>query len=157
MVRMVADALILGLFPLALALVIATDLLRRIIPNAAVIALLVGFALLWLMGCILDAPLRLVAAAAVLATGFALFARDIIGAGDAKLAAALALWLDPAQLPLFLLLCGLIGLLLVMAAAGRAFLSPARAALLPTLPYGVALAGAGLLLFPHSGLMSALA
>lgn len=156
MVRMMADALVLGLFPAALALVIATDLFRRIIPNTVVLTLIAGFALLWALGVITDAPLRLLGAAGILAGGFALFARDVIGAGDAKLAGALALWLDPAQLPLFLALCGLIGLGLVAAAAVRAWLSPGRAALVPTLPYGVALAGAGLLLFPQSGLMGAL-
>lgn len=156
MQRMVADALVLGVFPVSLALIIATDLFRRVIPNTIVLVLIAGFAGLWLLGSIGDAPLRLAAATAILGGGFALFARDVIGAGDAKLAGAMALWLDPAQLPLFLALCGLIGLALVAAAGVRVWLSPARAALVPTLPYGVALAGAGLVLFPQSGLMAAL-
>lgn len=153
---MVADALVLGVFPAALSLAIATDLFRRVIPNTIVLVLVAAFAGLWMVGGVPDLALRIAAATAILGAGFALFARDVIGAGDAKLAGALALWLDPAQLPLFLLLCGLLGLALVAAEGLRAWLAPARAALVPTLPYGVALAGAGLLLFPQSGLMAAL-
>lgn len=139
------------LVPAALALAIACDLVGRIIPNLVVVGLAAGFAVLCLMGEVPEIPVRLGLAALVLAAGFALFAQEIVGAGDAKLAAALALWLDPVQLPVFALLCGAIGLLLV----GAATWSARRAVRVPTLPYGVALAGAGLLLFPHSALMAA--
>ncbi|MEW6123521.1 MAG: prepilin peptidase [Pseudomonadota bacterium] len=139
------------LVPAALALAIACDLVGRIIPNTVVAVLVAGFAALCLLGEVPEIPVRLGLAALVLAAGFALFVQDVVGAGDAKLAAALALWLDPAQFPVFALLCGAIGLLLVGAATWAA----RRKAGVPTLPYGVALAGAGLLLFPHSVLMAA--
>ncbi|MEP9377277.1 prepilin peptidase [Aquabacter sp. CN5-332] len=148
------DILVLGLFPAALSIAIATDLTRRIIPNLVILILVVGFGLLATFGAVPELGARLVLAGGALAAGFALFAHDIIGAGDAKLAAALALWLDPGQLPLFAVVCGALGVLLVLIATLRA---RHAAALLPNLPYGVALAGAGLLLFPQSMLMSALA
>ena len=153
MTTQLADLLIFGLFPAALSVVIATDLFRRIIPNLAILLLVAGFGLLALIGTVPELGMRLLLSVAVLGVGFALFAQDVIGAGDAKLAAALALWLDPAQLPLFAAICGGIGLLLVLAATWRA---RHGTALLPTLPYGVALSGAALLLFPHSMLMASL-
>ncbi len=121
-----------------------------------VLTLIAGFALLWALGVITDAPLRLLGAAGILAGGFALFARDVNRRGGRQARGRAGALAGPAQLPLFLALCGLIGLGLVAAAAVRAWLSPAARALVPTLPYGVALAGAGLLLFPQSGLMGAL-
>lgn len=147
------DLLVLGVFPAALATAIATDLTRRIIPNLVILLLVLGFALLALVWNVPDLGVRLALAAGVLGTGFALFAQDVIGAGDAKLAAALTLWLDPAQLPLFAAVCGGLGGLMVLAATWNA---RGRHAL-PTLPYGVALAGAALLVFPQSGLMAAFA
>lgn len=143
------------LFPAALVMAIACDLVGRIIPNVVVVVLALGFAALCLVAEVPELPMRLLLAAAVLAVGFALFAQDIIGAGDAKLAAALALWLDPAQFPAFTLLCAMIGVALVGAATWNARHSSAGR--IPSLPYGVALAGAGLLLFPQSILMAALA
>jgi len=158
--------LVLGLAPAALAIVIATDLVGRVIPNLALLVLLAGFALLALMGAVPDLALRLLLASGVLALGFALFAQDVIGAGDAKLGAIIALWLDPAQLPLFALICGLLGGCLVAAVTLRARWQrdrrPQRFAarmldLAPSLPYGVALAGAALLLLPTSALVAHLA
>lgn len=147
--------LIHWLFPAALVLAIACDLLGRVIPNAVVALLALGFVTLCLLAQVPELPLRLLLASGVLAVGFALFAQDVIGAGDAKLAAALALWLDPAQFPVFTLVCGGIGVVLVGIATWNARrAAPGR---IPSLPYGVALAGAGLLLFPQSVLMAGLA
>lgn len=200
--------LLLGLYPALLCAAIGTDLARRVIPNLVVAGLLAGFAMVAGLTPLADLPARLLVAAAVTAAGFALFAQDVIGAGDAKLAGALVLWLDPIQVPVFLLACSLIGAALTCAATltARARRRPASAcrslvkhprvsrrpasrplvrrfrvlhllALRPlplrplawrllsvrplalvartgeTLPYGVALAGAGLLLFPSSSLM----
>ncbi|MFG1422640.1 prepilin peptidase [Roseixanthobacter liquoris] len=148
--------LVLGLFPAALAVAIATDLSRRIIPNLIILALAGGFAVLAAAGRVDDLALRAMLAAGVLAAGFWLFAHDLIGAGDAKLAAALALWLDPSQLPAFAVICGVFGALLVGGVtlwARRGWRGFGMAA---SLPYGVALAGAGLALFPSSSLMTAL-
>lgn len=153
------DLLRLGLYPVILCAVIGTDLTRRIIPNLLVGALVLGFAAVALASPVSDLGLRLLVAGSVTGIGFALFAQDVIGAGDAKLAGALVLWLDPEQVPLFLLACGLIGALLTLAATLKArpqpLPTPARlfARTGQTLPYGVALAGAGLLLQPYSSLM----
>jgi prepilin peptidase CpaA len=148
--------LVLGLFPAALAVAIATDLARRVIPNLIILALAGGFAMLAASGRVGDLPLRLMLAAGVLAAGFWLFAHDLIGAGDAKLAAALALWLDPSQLPAFALICGLFGALLVGGVTLWARGGWRGLRMAGSLPYGVALAGAGLALFPSSSLMTAL-
>ena len=147
--------LVLGLFPAALSVAIATDLMGRVIPNLAILALILGFAVLATLTGVPDLKLRLLLCAGVLAGGLALFAADMVGAGDAKLAAAVVLWLDPLQVPVFLILCGLLGGGLVCIALGRARLARWRPlAILPGLPYGVALAGAALLLFPFSALMA---
>ncbi|MGR7995406.1 MULTISPECIES: A24 family peptidase [unclassified Xanthobacter] len=150
-----------GLYPALLCLAIGTDLARRIIPNLLVLALIAGFALVAVLTPLTDVSLRLMAAGAVTAAGFVLFSHDLIGAGDAKLAGALALWLDPAQVPAFVIICSLIGALLTLAVTlkthGR--LLPRARALVArtgeTIPYGVALAGAGLLLHPYSSVMLA--
>ncbi|MDE1569399.1 prepilin peptidase [Aquabacter sp. P-9] len=152
---LIGDVLVLGLFPTALCTTIATDLARRVIPNLVVLALLAGFALLAALHGVPDLKLRLYLAAGVLGVGFLLFSADVIGAGDAKLAAAVVPWLDPGQVPAFLLLCGLLGAGLVAATLWRHRLQRLRLSALPALPYGVALAGAALLLFPFSTLMGA--
>lgn len=155
------NLLLLGLYPALLCTAIGTDLSRRVIPNLVVGALVAGFAILAALSPLSDLSLRLMVAGAVTAAGFTLFAQDVIGAGDAKLAGALALWLDPLQVPLFIIACSLIGAALTLAATFKARTGdlplPRPAALLvrtgETLPYGVALAGAGLLLHPYSSLM----
>lgn len=169
------NLLLLGLYPALLCTAIGTDLSRRIIPNLLVAGLIAGFAVVAVLSPLADLSLRLLVAGAVTAAGFTLFAQDIIGAGDAKLAGALVLWLDPVQVPLFLIACGLIGAGLTLAATLKArsgTRSPptSRAGSRPgarhlprpvamlvhggeSLPYGVALAGAGLLLHPYSSLM----
>ena len=153
---LIGEALVLGLFPVALCTTIATDLARRVIPNLVVVALVAGFALLAVLHGVPDLKLRLYLGAAVLGAGFLLFAADVVGAGDAKLAAAVVPWLDPGQVPAFLLLCGLMGAGLVAATVWRHRLTGLRPlSALPSLPYGVALAGAALLLFPSSALMGA--
>lgn len=146
-----ADFLLLGLYPTALCACIGTDLGRRIIPNAAIVCLIAGFAALALLTPLPDLAARLVVSGAVTAAGFSLFAENLVGAGDAKLAGALMLWVDPTQVPLFVLLCGLLGgaLALALARLGRGRGSGGA----PSLPYGVALAGAGLALHPFSSLM----
>lgn len=148
--------LMLGLMPAALLVALASDLTRRIIPNAVVVALVLGLLALAALGRVPDLNIRLLLAGATLAVGFALFAEDVIGAGDAKLAAATALWLDPGQFPLFVLLCGGLGGLLVVAATLSARRTGPANRLWRGLPYGVALAGAGLALYPSSSLVSAL-
>jgi prepilin peptidase CpaA len=101
-------------------------------------------------------------AAGALAVGMALFAAGLIGGGDAKFYAALALWFPVGSAPLLAASIGLAGLvLLIIIFAMRRFFV-AKAAGAPTLgpdfhklPYGVAIAvGAmalALLQAPHLG------
>lgn len=97
----------------------------------------------------------------VLVAGLFLFSRGWVGGGDAKLAAATALWLGGALMPLYLVLLSAFGGLLTLAVIlFRAVeLSPAwrEQDWLARLhdkksgvPYGVALAAAGLFTFAQS-------
>ena len=154
----IAELVLLGLYPALLCASIGADVARRIIPNAVVVSLIAAFAAGTFLVPVPDLIFRLAAAGTVTALGFSLFAEDIIGAGDAKLAGVIVLWVDPLQLPLFVLATGTIGAMLGIAAAARhrfagvddADLADRRRA---SLPYGVALAGAGLIIHPLSSLL----
>jgi prepilin peptidase CpaA len=106
-------------------------------------------------------------AAGVLLCGFMLFAQGWIGGGDAKLAAATALWLGADHTLAYLLSTALIGSVLTLAIlqfrvlALPAFLkSRSWIARLHSrgsgVPYGVAMALGALLVFPHTRWMTAL-
>ena len=130
------------------------DLRRLVIPNVVVLALCV----LW--------PLQLAAAptisltgsavaafcaAAVFAAGALLFARGLMGGGDVKLLTAATLWAGPGLTPALLIvtavLGGLLTLVLLSPLALRAVFAPsaAGAARRMPVPYGVAIAGAALI------------
>lgn len=151
------ELILVGLYPTVLCAAIGTDIARRIIPNVLVAALVAGFAAMVLVAPLPDLSLRLLVAGAVTALGFSLFSQDLVGAGDAKFAGALMLWLDPVQVPMFALIAGLIGGGLSLAFAFRLHRQaagvPGAPAMETSLPYAVALAGAGLLLHPYSSLM----
>lgn len=70
------------------------------------------------------------------------FRFGMMGGGDVKLAAALALWLAPRELASFLVIMSLAGGLVTLAAVARHRLAdrPGK----PPIPYGVAIAFAGL-------------
>jgi prepilin peptidase CpaA len=106
------------------------------------------------------------AGAAVLAAAFVLFSRGWIGGGDAKLAAATALWLGFGHLIDYLFYSSLLGGALTVALLlfRRVPLPPLLAAR-PWIerlhrpgagvPYGIALAAAALLVYPHTQWMAA--
>ncbi len=157
------DTILLLLFPALMAYAAASDLLTMTIPNRLSLALVAAFAALVLLGVVpwRDAPMHLAAGVLVLAVCFGMFAAGWMGGGDAKLAAAVALWLgfDP-----------LLQYLLVTAVAGGALtlgLLAMRGLPLPGfalgwtwltrlhdqktgIPYGIALAGAALVVYPTS-------
>jgi prepilin peptidase CpaA len=97
---------------------------------------------------------------------FAMFAFNWIGGGDAKLAAATALWLGFGSLMEYLLFAAVAGGLLTLAilslrklpmpsfAMGWAWLSRLHDHR-SGVPYGIALAGAGLAVYPQSPLLAA--
>lgn len=154
---------ILVIFPFLMAYAAASDLLTMLIPNRISLALVAGFAVLACTGLmsVEEIGLHLGAAALVLTVTFGLFAFGVIGGGDAKLAAATALWLGFDGLVDYLLVASLLGGGLTLAIlAARSHPLPQAAARLPFvlhlhdaktgIPYGIALAGAALLVFPQT-------
>jgi prepilin peptidase CpaA len=170
---MVADLLffaILVLFPVLMAFSASSDLITMTIPNRVCAALVVGYIGLALaVGLpIATIGIDLSCALAVLALTFALFSLGWIGGGDAKLAAATALWLGWALMLDYSLIAAVLGgiLTLGLLAARRAPL-PVWAARLDWIarlhhpktgvPYGIALAAAGLALYPQTQIWRAAA
>lgn len=167
---MVADAIRLMLFPALMAFAASSDLLTMTISNRVSLLLVAGFFVLAAViamspGLLLS---HLGAAATVLLVAFVLFARGWIGGGDAKLAAATALWLGFDHLFAYLLYASLFGGLLTIA------LLQLRTLPLPQLlvgqawaerlhrqdtgvPYGIALAAAALAVYPDTIWMRAIA
>lgn len=147
-------------FPAAMIVAAGTDLWRMTIPNALVVLLAVCFVP---YAYALGAPPAALAAHAgaglfFLVLGILLFALGWMGGGDAKLIAAVALWLGPTpELAQFLLLSAVAGGVLTLAVLlARRCLAPVtgQASLDRLLspqngvPYGVALAFAGLTVAP---------
>lgn len=147
--------------PLALALGLISaaalsDLGSYRIPNRLVAFLAALYPLGALLGPGGFDPWAPVLAAALLALGFALFAWGRLGGGDAKLLAAVGLWVGLADAPAFLLVTCLAGGALSLAALGPGRLVAthlaARVGALRLhqglaagqVPYGVAIAAGGL-------------
>src|SRR6266568_1366995 len=108
---MVADAIRLMLFPAMMAFAASTDLLTMTISNRVSLILVGGFfALAPICGMgMMEVLSHLGAAGIVLAAAFAFFTQGWIGGGDAKLAAATALWLGFDHLFEYLLYASLFG------------------------------------------------
>src|SRR5215204_905748 len=107
----VIETALLLIFPALMAYAAASDLLTMTIPNRLSLALAAGFVVFAILGGLPLAAilLHLGAGAAVLAASFALFAFGWIGGGDAKLAAATALWLGFGSLVEYLFIASLAG------------------------------------------------
>jgi prepilin peptidase CpaA len=166
---MVVDAISLVLFPALMAFAASSDLITMTISNRVSLALAGGFLVLALvtgMG-LADIGWHLAAGAVVLVTAFVFFSRGWIGGGDAKLAAATALWLGFDQLLPYLLYASLLGGVLTFAMlqlrtmplpaplVGQAWAE--RLHRMDTgIPYGIALAVAALLIYPHTNWMTSL-
>ena len=166
---MVADAIRLMLFPAMMAFAASSDLLTMTISNRVSLILVGGFVALAIAGGmgVMDVLSHLGAACVVLAVAFVFFTRGWIGGGDAKLAAATALWLGFDQLLNYLIFASLFGGVLTLAIL-RYRMMP-----LPSLlanqewakrlhrmdtgvPYGIALALAALMIYPHTAWMKSL-
>src|SRR5882757_2109874 len=117
MSSMVATALGLVLFPAMMAFAASSDLLTMTISNRVSLILIGAFFLLAAMTGmpLADIGTHIGAAAVVLVVAFVFFARGWIGGGDAKLAAAAALWLGFDQLLNYLLFASLLGGILTLA------------------------------------------
>ena len=165
---MAADAIRLLLFPALMAFAASSDLLTMTIPNRLSLALAGGFFLLALItGMSLHSfGMHLAAAGVVLVIAFVFFSRGWIGGGDAKLAAATALWFGFDHLLDYMLYASLFGGALTLAILQfRKLPLPsvlARQAWILRLhetgggvPYGIALAAAALAVYPKTGWMPA--
>jgi len=162
--------LLLGLFPAAMAFAAASDLLTMTISNRLSLALVFGFFLAAFLLGMLFVVLgwHVIAALTVLAAAFACFSFGWIGGGDAKLAAATALWFGFSHLADYLLLGAIFGGVLTLVILGvRRWPLPAMFARQPWIarlhemnegiPYGIALAIAGLMIYPETEFIRALA
>ena len=86
------------------------DVLRLRIPNMIPLALVALFALQLLIGRGVAAPLdHLLAMGLALAVLLPLFALNMLGGGDVKLLAAVALWLGMGKLAALMILVGIVG------------------------------------------------
>jgi prepilin peptidase CpaA len=165
---MIADAIRLMLFPAMMAFAASSDLFTMTISNRVSLMLVGGFFVLATITGINAAEMisHVSAGCVVLIAGFGLFARGIIGGGDAKLAAAAALWLGFDHLLPYLLLASLlggalsVGLIWFRMAPLPEWL--ARQAWVDRLhckdagiPYGIALAAAALAVYPDTAWMTA--
>jgi prepilin peptidase CpaA len=160
---MLADAIRLMWFPALMAFAASSDLLTMTISNRVSLALIAGF---FVMAAVIGMSpaavmMHIGAAALVLVVAFGFFARGWIGGGDAKLAAATALWLGFDHLLVYLLYSSLLGGLMTL------MLLRVRSLPLPSLlcgqpwaerlhskdsgvPYGIALAAAALAVYPDT-------
>ncbi len=164
---MVIEAVRLMLFPALMAFAACSDLLTMRISNRITVTLIVGFAgLAVATGMSWETMLEHGEAGLVVLVGaFVLFARGWIGGGDAKLAAATALWFGWPHLLEYLLYASLLGGVLTFGLLQfRHFALPSRLLSWPWLerlhrpetgvPYGIALAAAALLIYPYTTWMN---
>jgi prepilin peptidase CpaA len=164
------DAIRLFLFPALMAFAASSDLLTMTISNRVSLALIAGF---FVMAAITGMPAELMmwhvgTALGVLSITFIFFARGWIGGGDAKLAAATALWVGFEQLMNYFLYASILGGILTL------FMIRFRLIPLPRflvgrewaerlhrldagVPYGIALAASALMVYPDTPWMRLLA
>lgn len=164
------DFALLLTFPAMMALAGWLDLLTMTIPNRVSLVLVALFPLA-AVGAGLEATAiagHVAAGALMLGVGILMFARGWLGGGDAKLLAAASLWLGLEHLPGYILLVAVLGGLLALLVIFYRQLAPPMWACSQAwamrlhdskvgIPYGVALAVAGLWVYPSTILFSGLA
>jgi prepilin peptidase CpaA len=160
---MIIDIARLLLFPALMAFAAASDLFTMTISNRVSLALAAGFLVLAPLGGMApyDMMMHAGAGAAVLVVSFGCFAMGWVGGGDAKVAAAAALWFGFGHLLNYLLYASLFGgaltLLLLQfrqwplpyAFAGQHWLLKLHAKD-SGIPYGIALAIGALMVYPET-------
>jgi prepilin peptidase CpaA len=169
MTEMTLDIVRLLLFPALMAFAAINDLFTMTISNRISLVLLAGFVLLAVFGGmnLHDLSMHFAAGFAVLTVAFICFALGWIGGGDAKLAAATALWFGFDHLMIYLVYATLAGgILTLLILQFRRW--PLPASLLSQewarrlhdknsgVPYGVALAVGALLIYPETEWMKAI-
>jgi prepilin peptidase CpaA len=169
MTDMTLDIVRLLLFPTLMAFAAASDLFTMTISNRISLLLLAGFLLLAVVGGMSAhaVAMHLAAGVAVLAVTFTCFAMGWIGGGDAKLAAATALWFGFEHLLMYLAYASVAGgILTILILQWRQWPLPQPLSSQPWLqrlhdrkagvPYGIALAIGALLIYPETEWMKAI-
>ena len=164
------DSLALLVFPLLMIFAALADLFTMTIPNRVSLVLIAAYLLLalYLRLPLATIGLHVSCGLAMLALTFTMFQMGWIGGGDAKLAAATALWLGWPSLFEYGLAASLFGGALTVAILAlrhydlpEKLLSVGFIAKLAEknggVPYGIALALAGLMIYPHTGVWTGLA
>lgn len=156
--------------PVLMAYTAASDLLTMTIPNVISLALLAAFPVAAIMTGmpLVQFGLHLGLGMLVLVVTFGFFAMGWIGGGDAKFAAAAAVWFGPAHGLEFLVYTSFYGGLLTFGILGfRGLdlpLAVANTGWIQRLhdrhsgvPYGIAIAAGGLVVFPETPWFDAIA
>jgi prepilin peptidase CpaA len=160
---MILDAARLLLFPALMAFAAASDLFTMTISNRVSILLVAAFLVLATASGMASYEIlsHLGAGALVLVIAFTCFAMGWVGGGDAKVAAAAALWFGFAHLMNYLLYASLFGGVLTIvllqmrqwplpyALTGQAWLMRLHAKE-SGIPYGIALAIGALMIYPQT-------
>ena len=160
---MILDIARLVLFPALMAFAAASDLFTMTISNRVSLALVAGFLGLAVLGGLgfYDILFHIGAGLTVLLVAFSCFAMGWVGGGDAKIAAAAALWFGFDHLLGYLVYASLFGgaltLLLLQFRqwplpyqfAGQAWLTKLHAKE-TGIPYGIALAIGALTIYPDT-------
>jgi prepilin peptidase CpaA len=157
-------------FPTLMVFAAFSDLLTMTISNRVSIALAILFIVLAVASGLSAAEIswHLASGISILVLGFGLFAFGWIGGGDAKLAAATAIWLGFDHLGEYAFVASLLGGMLTLLILGLRHwpglaISTNQAWIKRLhepdtgIPYGIALASAGLLLYPESAIWLAAA
>jgi prepilin peptidase CpaA len=166
---MALQTVLLLVFPILVVTAALRDLTSYTIPNWISAALILAFFPVALLHGFTGAQLGLNAAvgAGALVAGMVMFALGWIGGGDAKLFAAVSLWLGwPAVTPFLMVTCIAGGALAVVLLSVRTSVlqplistGPAWLSRLATrgenVPYGAAICVGALYAFPQAALMSA--
>ena len=160
---MIIDIVRLMLFPALMAFAAASDLFTMRISNRISLLLVAGFVVLAAAGGMSfnDILLHLGAGCTVLVLAFSCFAMGWMGGGDAKMAAAIALWFGFPHLLEFLIYASLFGgaltlLLLEFRRWPLPYMFVGQAWLLRLhhketgIPYGIALALGALMVYPET-------
>ena len=158
------QAIVVAAFVVVMAAAAFEDFRRLVIPNLLPITLFALWPIYFAAAPSLYGGLAAIGCAlAVFLGGAVLFARGYLGGGDVKLLSAATLWAGPAGTPELLMLTGVLGgalaLFLLMplgghlASAARGMLGQppidtGRGLAMPV-PYGVAIAGAALIVTLH--------
>lgn len=162
------DYPVLIVFPLAMAYAAVMDLFTMTIPNRVSLALVAGFLGAAILGGMpaIDILKHLGVGLGVLAVAILMFSQGWVGGGDAKLLAAASLWFGINQVVDYVFMVAIFGgLLSLFFMSFRHFIPPVMIAgrdwaerlhdKKAGIPYGVALAAAGLWLYPNSDVVRA--